>query len=417
MSAQPQAPGVCRLVLPALYDLQAAIHDHPARFKVARLGRGAGKSMLALTACLAVACEPGSAVWYLGPSFPDVEQQWGELKAMYPQPPGAYHEKGPRLDLWNGSSIRFKSAHVGERRLRGGQRDLVVIDEAASIPDLKDIWEKALRPSLSVRQGRALFIGTPRGNDFFAELCRRGANPDEAHWAAWHAPSSISPFMADEEMEEARRQLPERVFQQEYEAVILEDGGAVFRRVREAVEPGRPLAVEPYDGEFVVGVDWGKHNDFTVCVVLDCDTGAVVELDRFNQIDYRIQRQRLTALCDRWRPVSVLPERNSIGEPNIEELVAAGLPIGHGPDGKPGWFNGPTTKPKLIEALALGFEQGRLRLPDDPTLVAELLAFTGAPSRYGTAYGAPPGLHDDCVIALALAWQARERGGLLLEVL
>ena len=53
-----------------------------------------------------------------------------------------------------------------------------------------------------------------------------------------------------------------------------------------------------------MGVDWGKSNDFTVLTVMDVTTREMVCMDRFNQIDYAVQRGRLVALADVENPAS-----------------------------------------------------------------------------------------------------------------
>ena len=65
----------------------------------------------------------------------------------------------------------------------------------------------------------------------------------------------------------------------------------------------------------------------------------------------------------------------------------------------------------LIDALALAIEERQITLIDDPALIPELLAYETQRLPSGLwQYGAPSGAHDDCVIALALAWHAATRG-------
>ena len=89
-----------------------------------------------------------------------------------------------------------------------------------------------------------------------------------------------------------------------------------------------------------------------------------------------------------------------MGEPLIEQLQKMGMPVA------PFTMTAPTKK-ALIEELALGFEQGTIRIINDPTLIGELQAYemTRTPSGM-LRYSAPSGMHDDCVVALALAWGA-----------
>ena len=65
------------------------------------------------------------------------------------------------------------------------------------------------------------------------------------------------------------------------------------------------------------------------------------------------------------------------------------------------------TKKTIVDGLVLAFEQGSIRIIPDADLIAELQAYEFSETAAGNVrYGAPQGLHDDLVIALALAWFA-----------
>ena len=128
------------------------------------------------------------------------------------------------------------------------------------------------------------------------------------------------------------------------------------------------------------------------------DIPQVVAIDRFHQIGWDIQRGRLKTMCDRWNPAAVWAEANSAGAPNIEALQAEGLPV------RPFMTTAASKKP-LIEGLALALERGELALLPDEVLLGELASYRMERSPDGFyRYSAPSGAHDDCVIALALAW-------------
>ena len=59
----------------------------------------------------------------------------------------------------------------------------------------------------------------------------------------------------------------------------------------------------------------------------------------------------------------------------------------------------------LFRSLAAAFEQGNIRILNDPTLIAELQAYEVDRLPSGMVrYSAPDSMHDDCVMSLALAW-------------
>jgi len=132
--------------------------------------------------------------------------------------------------------------------------------------------------------------------------------------------------------------------------------------------------------------------------VLDLTTREVVALDRSNQLDYLLQADRLTVLAERFRVSLIIAEDNSIGNPIASFLAQRSLPVYR-------WTASNATKAQVIQALALAFEQRTIRVPDDPVLVGELQAYQAERLPSGMVrYSAPQGHHDDCVMALALAW-------------
>ena len=179
----------------------------------------------------------------------------------------------------------------------------------------------------------------------------------------------------------------------------MEDGLSVFRGITDAATAERQTG--PRTGStYVAGLDWALSVDFTVLTIMDATTQSIAHIDRFNGVDYSLQRQRIKAACDRFGVVSVLAEENAMGKPNNDELRRMGLPVRD-------FTTTNTSKAEIVEKLAAGFEQGNIKIINDPVLIAELQAF-GAERLPGgmTRYSAPDGVHDDMVISLALAWYA-----------
>jgi hypothetical protein len=236
-------------------------------------------------------------------------------------------------------------------------------------------------------------------------LFRRGQDhhgDDHAPWKSWQFPTSANPHLPADEITAAERELPERTFLQEYKAAFIEDAGAVFRRVLEAMRPC--LQPKRQDGHrYVVGVDWARVNDFTVFVVVDITAHCVCAMDRFTRVEYAVQLDRLRALVDRFKPSVVVAERNNMGDPLVEQLRRDKVPVW-------AFLSTNESKREAIQTLALAFERGEIGIPDAPEaaiLQHELSAFTAETLPSGLLrYPAPSGGTDDCVMALALAWQA-----------
>lgn len=341
-------------------------------------------------------CIRRAVIWWVAPTYGMAMVGWRKLEELIPQQLIANKSISERyFDVYDRfdqvSRIWVKSADNPDS-LRGEGLDLAIIDEAAFVKE--EAWTAAIRPALADKLGRGVFISTPLGRNWFWRVFLQG-QADDPEWKSWTFKTLDNPHIAPSEIEAARRDLPERIFRQEFDAEFLEDAGAVFRNVSGCV-----VDEAKRKGDVVIGVDWGKHEDFTVLTAIDRSTGQVIDWDRFNQIDYAVQRGRLAAMAKRVKPTVILAESNAMGEPIIEQLVRDGLPVR-------GFTTTQASKAMIIEGLALAFEKAEIGIPAEQVLVNELQAFemTRLPGG-ATRYSAPSGLHDDCVISLALAWHA-----------
>jgi len=160
---------------------------------------------------------------------------------------------------------------------------------------------------------------------------------------------------------------------------------------------------EPEKGkQYVAGVDVAASVDYTVVSVLDAESKEMVYLDRFNRVDYPVLIDRLESVYHRYNLTSMVVESNSIGRPVIDELVTRGLNIVP-------FTTTSATKQAIIQNLQSAFENGLIRVLNDPVLVGELLSFESKRNASGSfSYSAPNGMHDDCVMSLAIAWSGMQ---------
>jgi hypothetical protein len=375
------------------HPAQRAVHNSPARFKVLSAGRRFGKTRLGVLECLDVAAHGGLA-WWVAPSYKISQVGWKPLSKLARRIPGAEIRLGDlEVRLPGGGAVAVRSADSAGG-LRGEGLNFVVMDEAAFMREAA--WTEELRPALSDHLGRALFISTPKGRNWFWNVWRRG-EAGEPGWAAFKYPTSSNPYIAASEIESARRDQPELVFQQEYMAEFVDMEGAVFRRIQEAVTVeaiDKPLPSRQY----VAGVDVAASVDYTVICVLDVQAKALVYLDRFNRVDYNVLEDRLSAACQQFGLVNMTIEANSIGQPVLDKLYSLNLPI-------QAFTTTSATKQAIITQLQSAFEHGEIHILNNPVLIGELLSFESKRSPSGSfTYSAPDGMHDDTVMALAIAW-------------
>jgi hypothetical protein len=310
-------------------------------------------------------------------------------------------EQEKRLDLTTGGVIEFWSLDNPDSP-RGRKYNHVAINEAAAVRDLEYAWTMVIRPTLADCKGSADFASTPRGLNYFFHLWQQAAESPE--WAHWRFSTHTNPHIPETEIDAMKSELPERVFSQEIMAEFLADG-AYFQNIDAAANIETPEEPEQHNGHYIImGVDWALSNDYTVLTVGCRDCNRVVDWQRFNNLDFTYQRERLCSMADRWHISGCLPERNSIGEPNIE-LLRERVPIMAGPDKLPGFLTTATSKPGLIQALATALEHDGFQVPRD--FADELRSYEVELSMSGhPKFSAPTGQHDDRVISLALCWWA-----------
>lgn len=381
---------------------QLHVLDNMARFTVLACGRRFGKTELARMVITRQAQGRGHRTWWLAPTHRMADHVWRDIiRSPEAQQAERIRHSTRTIEFAQGGSIAIRSAHKPDF-LRGEGLHYAVLDEAAFMNH--HIWHDVVRPMLLTTRGGALFASTPYGRNWFWDLFRIGLDPEEPDWHSFHFTSLDNPLIDPSEFEAIRRSTPERVWREEYLAEFTAGANAVFRDV-DAIAIA-PLDAQPEPGAvYTAGVDWGRDADYTVIVVMNRSTRTMVDMDRFNTIGWHFQRERLKQMVDRWQPQIILAEQNSIGSVNIEALQAEGLPV------RP-FITTASSKPPLIEGLALAIERAELRLLPDPVLLNELSAYRAERTSGGLyRYSAPSGSHDDTVIALALAWHALRTGG------
>jgi hypothetical protein len=395
------------LTLPKPHAAQRQMIVEAKRWNVASCGRRIGKTTLGQNRCVGPLLE-GKPVGWFSPTYKMLSDVWRDMVETLQPVTKRTNASERQIELITGGILDMWSLDNPDVA-RGRKYARVVIDEAAMIPQLQNAWQMVIRPTLTDYAGDGWFLSTPKGMNFFRQCYDWGQDPGYSEWQSWKLPTSSNPYIAASEIEAARLELPERVFQQEYLANFLESSGGVFRGVQDAAT-AHPSEPQP-GGDYVMGVDWAMSTDFTVLSIIDRTTRQQVALDRFNQIDWSIQRGRLKAMADKWGVSVIIAEHNSIGGPNIEALRNEDLPV-------ISFQTTATSKPPLIESLGLAFERSELTILNDPVQVAELQAYERTISRMTgrSSYSAPAGYHDDTVMALALAWHgvAGNTGSLFL---
>lgn len=386
---------------------QRAIIRDPTRFRVCVCGRRWGKSEMAAHLAFWYAWEnPGSVVWWVGPTYDDANE-YGFDK-IYPYLSDDVLAKEPKwskpreIYLVNGSVLSFRTSDRMSS-LRGPGIDFLVMDECANQP--REALTQELRPALSDTQGDALFIGTPGGRDWFFEWYQRGQHSDFAHVSSYRAPSVQAARFAghpltEQEVLDARQDMTDREWRQEYGAVFIDDVGGVFRGVGDRNVVGYDW--RSYDGDppYRHGWDFGRHQNWTVGITLDAD-GFLVNFTRIQRVRWSRIQATIENVNQRYPGVHSLDATRD--ERIVEDLEDAGVRVEA--------VNFTTEKEQLIDELAIALENEELLFPGIDELVAELQVYEYEVTSGGRIkYGPPEDWNDDCVDSLALAHREPETG-------
>ena len=204
---------------------QVAQDDH--RFKVVIGGRRMGKTFLAIREMCYQAKEPNRLIWYVTSSyraakmiaFKELKQRLLDLNWVR-----KINESELSVTLKNNTEIALKGAD-NFQSLRGIKLSYCVIDEAAQVQ--ADAWFEVIRPALADSQGGVLFISTPLGkNNWTFDLFNR-EKEDPDNWKSWQFTTLQGGFVPKEEIEQAKQEMSEKQFNQEFNATFESFGDQV----------------------------------------------------------------------------------------------------------------------------------------------------------------------------------------------
>lgn len=251
-----------------LTPAQAAIDANPARFKIVRSGRKFGKTTYAQKKALDWMGPPNSTVWYISPTYRQGKLiSWAEFKRIIPQE--AFGKKPNDTDLVitlkNGSSLYLMGSDDPDS-LRGPAPTGVIFEEAAF--HRREAWYEVVRPNLMPKRSPALFIGTPKGFNWFHDLeddAKRRIAAGDKDWAVFHYNVYDNPHISKQEIEEARRDCDtDAVWRQEYMAEYESSVGRVFAAFDDA-RHCRKIEIPQKGTSVYRAIDWGMRDD-TACL-------------------------------------------------------------------------------------------------------------------------------------------------------
>lgn len=214
------------LTLPKPHSAQTQIIREARRFNVLACGRRWGKTTLGIDRIVHPALM-GLPVGWFSPTYKMLAEVWREAVRLLRPVVRTINSQERRLELITGGVVDMWSLDTPDVA-RGRKYARVVIDEAAMVRGLKDAWQQVIRPTLTDYEGDAFFLSTPKGFNDFYELWAMGQEA-AGDFKSWRKPTTTNPHISPAEVGKAKRELPDHVFEQEYDAIFLNaPGGRVY---------------------------------------------------------------------------------------------------------------------------------------------------------------------------------------------
>jgi phage FluMu gp28-like protein len=372
-----------------MYDKQEKAVFNDSRYSLVEASTKSGKTVSCLVWLIEQALlhgKTGHVYWWLAPTYSQSRIVFRRMKQWMPKEIVLrFNESELTATLINNTTIHFKTAEHPDS-LFGEDVHALVIDEASRC---REESFHACRSVVTATNGKIRMIGNVRGRkNWFYLLCRRAEQGlENYHYAKITAQDAIEGGVLDEEeIAEAKVSLPPTVFEELYNAKPSDSNQNPFGE--QAIK--KCIGEMSKNAPFVYGVDLAKSVDYTVIIALD-QNGAVCFFERF-QKSWNETRQRLIEVIG---SVDCIIDSTGVGDPLTEDLQRV-LPRVEG------FKFSSTSKQQLMELLSNKISTQQVTYPDNE-IVNELLNFEYEFSRTGVRYSSPPGLHDDAVMALALA--------------
>lgn len=386
-----------KIQLLKLHDKQKQIKDaciDPSIFFVlAVIGRQFGKTKLAENMALYWAINfPNSLIMWVSPTEAQLKKVYTTTKKAIQNIPvfkSAKEQNGQtQITFKNGSKIIYRSASA-EDSLRGNSVDYLIVDEAAFIKQAT--IEQVLLPTLNVKGKKCLFLTTPKGKNWIYDYSAKAANNPK--WKFFRFSTFDSPLANEELIQMFRETMSEAMFKQEILGEFVDSAG-VFNNLDKILI--LPKNHQKKDGSrYWAGVDIGLIEDATVISIID-ENGNLVDYIRLDKFDTQAIMDKIIELNNIYKFEKIAIENNNQGLPIIQMLEYKLSNIIS--------FNTNTkTKSEIINKLIYLFNKQEMLMIDDDYLRIEFEGFIFKNNNGNFKFFADSGLHDDCVMATAIA--------------
>lgn len=385
-------------------DLVKGILSYPHDIHVCKAQRQRGKSIACETVVLYFCLNNRhSTTIYVTPSFSQCEKVYNELlnavknTSVFRKTNGGSHI----IEFTNGSTVQFLSGSQSIENLQGFtvRGGILILDECAF---LSDEVIMACLPFVDANKAPILMVSTPQFRQGLFYESFIDSNNHNYDWCTY----DTSCMLSQQRLEQYRKNLPSIKFRQYYLGEFVDANSGVFGDYSAVVK--QPPLIEPKH-TIVFGIDWGTGTggDDTAVSVWIKETKEMVALIYFNDLNATQQIDEIVKLANKYNCSSMLVETNSIGEV-YKALLRQKLIEAHLKTVVQGFTTTNDSKEKLVDAMCVAIQNGKLSLIKDERLFNQMNHFVAKPLASGKVQycNDKDKFHDDCVMATMLGYKA-----------
>ena len=248
------------------------ILNDKTRYKILSCGRRWGKSFFSILYLLSKPFKPNERRWIIFPTYRQAKMvSWSILKDVFAGKQVSINETELSITLDNGAKIELKGADKPDS-LRGVSTTMVVMDEYAFMKE--NVWGEIIQPTLAETQGTALFVGTPSGLNHFYDLYVKGQSTN-SDYKSWQFTTLEGGFISEDEVENAKKNLDKRTFDQEYLASFLTAANRCAYNFSRDIH----CKVMEKSSRMFWGVDFGVASYMTAILMCENTAGEVYVFD------------------------------------------------------------------------------------------------------------------------------------------
>lgn len=300
-------------------DQRKEVLNDKTRYKILSCGRRFGKSFFSVLFLLNKPLQPNERRWIVFPTYRQAKMvSWNLLKGIFASKQATINETELSITLDNGAKIELKGADKPDS-LRGVSTTMVVMDEYAFMKE--NVWGEIIQPTLAESKGEALFVGTPSGLNHFYDLFVKGQS-DNGDYKSWQFTTLEGGFISADEIENAKKNLDKRTFQQEYEASFLTAANRCAYNFSRDIHC-RVMEKSP---RMFWGIDFGVASYMTAILMCENTAGEVYVFDEIG-----------------------LQNSNTFELAKLMQLKGRGLPVYPDPAGKARTSNSTKSDHKILQ--------------------------------------------------------------------